>query len=545
MKNKIDIIVSAIDRITSPLKRINKSVHDFTKPITRVNGAINALYKEGGMGRITSAAGNASKGISKVAHEAGALTAKLTAMGGVAVWLFKTQLIDTAAEFERYRSILETVEGSSDKAQRSLDWVSDFAAKTPFELGEVTDAFVKLRAYGMDPTNGLLRTLGDTGAAMSKPIIQAVEAMADAVTGEYERLKEFGVKASTKGNKVTFAYTDKDGKQQAKTVDNRNRAMIQSTLEAIWNEKYAGAMDKQSKTWIGMTSNLMDQWTRFKVMIMKSGVFDWLKGKLDGILTTVDRMAADGSLAKLAADIGGKLKTGLVAAWEAGVELAKAVRAIASAISWLANLVGGWQNLMIVVGVFMAGKLVFAILAAAAAFKTLGIAIAMTPVGWIMLAVVAVAGLVYLIYKNWGPIAAWWGRMWEKIKPIFMVGYEVIKALFSWSPLGLIIKNWEPIKQYFTGLIDWLRGAIIKIADLMPDWMKKYTLPGIAISNLADAVRPTGPAQPSAGASRQRTDVGGTVHIKIDSEGRPRAKAASSNRNVGFDVDAGYTMVMP
>ena len=545
MSNKIDIIVSAIDRVTAPLRRINTAVHGFTAPIARVNGGLVALHRESGLSRIAQSSGNVVSAMSNVKKEAGALAAKLTVLGGSAAWLIKTQLIDTASEFERYRTILETVEGSSEKAQQSLDWVSDFAARTPFELGEVTDAFVKLRAYGLDPTNGLLRTLGDTGAAMGMPITMAVEAITAAVTGEYEQLKKFGVKASTKGNKVSFDYTDKDGKQQAKTVDNRNRAMIQSTLEAIWNEKYSGAMEKQSKTWLGMVSNMADQWTRFKNMIMKAGVFDWLKGNLEKVLAMVDRMAEDGSLAKLANDIGGKLKTGLVAAWQAGVELVRAVRAIASAISWLANLVGGWQNLMVVVGVFMAGKLVFAILAAAAAFKTLGIAIAVTPVGWIMLAVVAIAGLVYLIYKNWGPIGAWWGRMWAKIKPIFTVGFEVIKALFSWSPLGLIMKNWEPIKTYFSGLLDWLRGAILKVSDIMPDWMKKYTLPGIAISNLADAVRPTGAAQPTAGMSTQRTDVGGTVHIKIDSEGRPRAKVASSNRNVGFAVDAGYTMVMP
>lgn len=524
MRNKIDIIVSAIDRATGPIKRINRSVHSFTAPIARVNGALSALSRESGLPLITRSAGKFGSALSDVKKEAGALAAKLTILGGGAAWLFKSQLIDTAAEFERYRTILETVEGGSEKAQKSLDWVSDFAAKTPYELGEVTDAFVKLKAYGMDPVNGLLRTLGDTGAAMGKPIMQAVEAIADAVTGEYERLKEFGVKAGTKGNKVTFTYTDKEGKQQAKTVDNRNRAMIQSTLEAIWNEKYAGAMDKQSKTWIGMMSNLMDQWTRFKIMIMKSGIFDWLKGKLDGILATVDRMAADGSLAKLAADIGGKLKTGLIAAWEAGVEVAKALKAIFSALNWLANALGGWQNLMIAIGAIMAGKLVFAILSAAAAFKTLGISIAMTPVGWIMVAIAAIAGAAYLIYKNWGPIKGFFVGLWDGVKSAFGGAVDWITGKFN-------------------AMLDWVRGAIIKVADLMPDWMKKYTLPGIAISKMADSMRPTGAPVATNG---KRNDVGGTIHVKIDSEGRPRlAKADSNNRNVGFDVDAGYTMVMP
>ena len=121
----------------------------------------------------------------------------------------------TASDFERYQTILETVEGSSRKAQRSMDWISRFAVKTPFELDQVTDAFVKLRAYGLDPTGGLLRSLGDAASAMGKPIMQAVEAIADAVTGENERLKEFGVKARTKGDTITYEYTFKG---ETKTV---------------------------------------------------------------------------------------------------------------------------------------------------------------------------------------------------------------------------------------------------------------------------------------------------------------------------------------
>ena len=118
----------------------------------------------------------------------------------------------TAAEFECFESILETVEGSSKKAEQSMGWISNFAAKTPFDLDEVTDAFVKLRAYGMDPRHGLLRTLGDTSAAKGKPLDQAVEAIADAVTGENESLKEYGLKGHVDGNTITYEFTGKDGR---------------------------------------------------------------------------------------------------------------------------------------------------------------------------------------------------------------------------------------------------------------------------------------------------------------------------------------------
>ena len=100
--------------------------------------------------------------------------------------------VNTAQSFEKYQTILKTTEGSAQAAEKSMQWISEFAVKTPYELDETTDAFVRLRAYGLDPTNGLLQTLGDTSAAMGKPLMQAVEAIADAITGENERLKKFG-----------------------------------------------------------------------------------------------------------------------------------------------------------------------------------------------------------------------------------------------------------------------------------------------------------------------------------------------------------------
>ena len=203
-------------------------------------------------------------------------------------------VISTSAEFEKFETILGTIEGSSDKAKASMDWISEFAAKTPYDIAGVTDAFVKLRAYGMDPINGdLLRTLGDTAAAMGKPVMQAVEAIADAVTGENERLKEFGIKAAKQAGKIAYTYTDSAGKQQTKLVDANSREQIQATLQAIWNEKYAGAMDKLSNTWEGITSNIGDQFDRLKLEIGRAGIFDGAKRGLKAFQEILENIDAD------------------------------------------------------------------------------------------------------------------------------------------------------------------------------------------------------------------------------------------------------------
>ncbi|MFT7880715.1 MAG: tape measure protein, partial [Sulfurimonas sp.] len=187
-----------------------------------------------------------------------------------------TAFIKTAAQFEQYETTLRSITGSSEQAKKSMDWISDFTAKTPFKLAQVTEAFVKMKAYGLDPTDGTLKTLGNTASAMGKDINQAVEAMADAVTGENERLKEFGIKASKQGEKVAYAWSDSSGKSRNIVIKN-NKDMIESTLNAIFNEKYIGAMEAQSNTWNGIVSNMSDKWTMFKRDVMSEGLFVYFK----------------------------------------------------------------------------------------------------------------------------------------------------------------------------------------------------------------------------------------------------------------------------
>jgi phage tail tape-measure protein len=104
-------------------------------------------------------------------------TIAASALGGLA-----KSVVDVSADFEGFQASLETIEGSSDKAKKSLDWIADFATKTPYEMAELTRAFIKLKNAGLDPTDGSLETLGDTASAMNVPLNQAVEAMTDAMT---------------------------------------------------------------------------------------------------------------------------------------------------------------------------------------------------------------------------------------------------------------------------------------------------------------------------------------------------------------------------
>jgi hypothetical protein len=208
-------------------------------------------------------------------------------------------VIDTSSKFETYQTTLETIEGSAEQAKKSMDWVANFAKTTPFDVDQATEAFVKLKAYGIDPLkDDTLKVIGDTASAMGKDLMQAVEAWADAMTGENERLKEFGVKAKKAGEQITYTWTE-GGKEVSKTIKD-NREEILKFLNSTMGKRFAGAMERQSKTWKGMVSNLGDTWMGFLKMIGDAGFFDAAKAQLRGLMDLFERWEKNGLLGQWA-----------------------------------------------------------------------------------------------------------------------------------------------------------------------------------------------------------------------------------------------------
>ncbi|MGL6428025.1 phage tail tape measure protein [Aeromonas hydrophila] len=89
----------------------------------------------------------------------------------------------------------------------------------------------------------------------------------------------------------------------------------------------------------------------------------------------------------------------------------------------------------------------------------MGMAMLTTPVGWFIMGIAAIAGGAYLIYKNWDGIAKWFSELWEKCKAPLMAWWDLLKELFSWTPIGMLIAHWNDIWAFFDTLPD---GAVNK-----------------------------------------------------------------------------------
>ncbi len=74
----------------------------------------------------------------------------LQRIGGLMATAFVgRQVVDTITKFEKLEASLRTITGSAEKASVAFGFIQEFAATTPFQLEEVTDAFIKLKALGL------------------------------------------------------------------------------------------------------------------------------------------------------------------------------------------------------------------------------------------------------------------------------------------------------------------------------------------------------------------------------------------------------------
>lgn len=208
------------------------------------------------------------------------------ALAGISFGLIGREIIDVTSEFQKFGAVLTNTLGSTSAANIALNNIQEFAKTTPFAVDELTASFVKLANQGFAPTTDELRKLGDLASSTGKGFDQLAEAIIDAQTGEFERLKEFGIRAKKEGDNVRLTF--KGVETQVKFTSQSIRDYILSLGDA---EGVTGSMAAISQTLGGQISNLGDSWTQFLKVIG-----DGNKGALAGavsVLNTIVQKATE------------------------------------------------------------------------------------------------------------------------------------------------------------------------------------------------------------------------------------------------------------
>ena len=391
--------------------------------------------------------------------------------------------IDGAGNIEQYRNTLETVLKDSDMARRKLAWASRFANRTPFETNEVLSGMTKLQSYGIEGDRVLkttnrtyLEMIGDMASGMGKSFDQAIEAIADARTGELERLKEFGI---TKNMIAEF------GKSKGLEIFNNkgqinDLELFNKTLFEMMDSRFGGAMEKQAKTFKGGLSTISGA-TKSALStlagvnefgdIVENSPFQILRDKvIIPFANTLVRLQEDGTFTRWAEN------------------LSNIFGEIINVGGKVIDFIVKWKEVLIPLASAFTGMLVIhEVVKGIGALKN-AMSFTMNPY---MLAIGAAITIGVLLYRNWdlikAKLATLWGsikafgvkikdffiKIWEKIKAFGKALWDVGKKMFMlFTPFGLIItigklviENWDLIKAKLAALWGSIKAFGVKIKD--------------------------------------------------------------------------------
>ncbi len=115
-------------------------------------------------------------------------------------------IVQTNKEFELLSGSLKTVTGSSKAAKEAFTLIEDFATATPYQLDEIVDSFIRLKAMGLEPSMEALTSYGNTASTFGKNITDFTDAVSSAVMLNFKSLRTFGIQTQIEGDKVRFTF---------------------------------------------------------------------------------------------------------------------------------------------------------------------------------------------------------------------------------------------------------------------------------------------------------------------------------------------------
>ncbi|PSJ23576.1 hypothetical protein CVH10_01555 [Halomonas sp. ND22Bw] len=488
------VVIEGVDRLTAPLRRINRRIESMTSPIRRVNNSLRTMGEAAGIGRLGSAMGNVRNRVADTTRQVGALGARLGAMGAVAAGTF---------------GIL--VNGYSRSANEVSVWSE--------RLGMGTRSFQEWQyvAGQFNVENDALRDgLKELTMRADEFVVSGAGPAAEAFQRlgvSQERLRETG------GDTEKMFALIRDRIRDIDNVAKRQR-IVDELLGGQGGEQMTVMLSASADELARLRGEahrlgeVMDEGAIAGAARFTNGMRD-LSGALSGarnavlgpLMPALTDLAA--TLTELLVDnrerlaaFGEALAERLPGALERLLEGFREVRGVVGDvldfIRPITDRFGGLRVALAAVAAVLFGPLLMALAGVAQALVSLGVALATTPVGWFLGAVAAIAGAVYLIYRNWDGISRWFTDKIDAVRSAFDEGLlqGVYTLLREFNPVLLVAEAIDAIVEYITGvslsdvgadLIDglwegigdkfdaltrWFRDKVESLTDLVPDWMK-------------------------------------------------------------------------
>lgn len=217
--------------------------------------------------------------------------------------------IRTAGDFERLRVQLASLMGTAEQGEAAFAWLQEFAENTPFQLQDLTQSFIRLKAFGMDPMNGTMQAIADQSALLggSQETLNGIVLALGQAWAKQKLQGEEILQLVERGVPVWELLADVTGRtaeevQELSAKGALGRDVIAGLIDAM-GRRSSGAAIEQMSTFTGMVSNAQDTWDRFLDTIAQSGALDEVKRVLDGVLGSVTEAADSGELEAFAQQV--------------------------------------------------------------------------------------------------------------------------------------------------------------------------------------------------------------------------------------------------
>jgi hypothetical protein len=246
-----------------------------------------ALYLAG-IKKMDSATDRLGKGLARgLSTATKAATIGIVAMGAASVG-FAIKGLKMADTIEQASLAYETLLGSATAAEKRIKELTDFAAKTPFELAGIIEADRLLETFGARSIENLTM-VGDAAAGVGVGIEEIAFWFGRAATA-IESGRPFG-EAAMRLQELGLLSGEARNKLEGMAEAGANSTEIMGVLTGELG-RFNGLMEKQSKTLGGMMSTLNDNFNLLLAQVVRP-FLPAVKGALSGLTDLIEQHQKD------------------------------------------------------------------------------------------------------------------------------------------------------------------------------------------------------------------------------------------------------------
>lgn len=492
-QSRFDLIINAVERVSGPFRRIEQSMDGVRDRTEKARQALGRFSRVTGLQRLSGSIGNVrdklqgmvqqgQAGLERLGALAGRLSLLFGAAGGGAFAL-GAEAATAAAEASKFASMV----GLSTGNWQEYAGAANLAGA---EADELASLMLTLQERAVNAARGekgdieMLQLMG-ISAKNAKGELKNADTLLLELADRVKKMREAGEMGKAAG--IMNQLGGEEGARLLDLLKNGREGLLAMRKEArelglvLSDEalesalEYGSAINRVKATFrgLGLTlgtaflpslTKLLDKfqaWLQVQRDIMSAGFEEWVNG-LD-----------------------------LNEVWASVEGFFEGLKRLASLLQRVADLCGGWSNVLLGLVALISGKALLALGSLALAFGQLGMAMLATPVGWF---VAAIAGVAYAIHKNGEGVRKAFEQGWLRgLLQIFlsvMDGLNELVATLTGVDLYSIGSQWidgllRGIKQGWQQLMGWLNKGLDSIAGIFrSDDDGKGTASGAATSPL-------------------------------------------------------------